>query len=120
MKKVLIMIQFFLLIAFSSQSYALEGQGKIVEVKTCGTGGTAYGWYNHVFFKLSDGNWFAFPGNNENRMAESNFNHSIVLMAFSMNLDVEVSATYSVINFCNTSASVLFNKSTDSLRVVRE
>ncbi|MEZ5525273.1 MAG: hypothetical protein R3E62_10000 [Pseudomonadales bacterium] len=119
MNKIVPVISLFLILVFSPLSHALQGQGKVEEIKICGTGSSSYGWYNYVFFKLSDGNWFGIYGNNENRNAEMNFNHSVLLTAFSMGLDVEVKANYGVVTACDTTVEMMFNNAVDILRVVR-
>lgn len=122
MKKLLIVAQFVMLIAFSSSSYALEGQGKIVEIQSCGSGLPASSWRNYFFFKLTDDNWFGLYGNHGTGDYDSNLNlnHSLLLTAFSMQLDVEVKATYSVITGCGITASIHYANSNDYLRIVRE
>lgn len=118
MKKIHCFLLVLVMCAVSLFSYALQGQGKVVEIKSCG-GANLSNWVSFVFFKLSDGNWFGIYANNTYAGLDSNFNHSILLTAFTMQLDVEVNATYGSITSCGTTAPMLWNKTTDYLRIIR-
>lgn len=118
MKKVLVVSQLALLLIFSSPSFALEGQGKIVEIQSCGSGLPDTTWRNYIFFKLTDGNWFGVYGNHGVGDYDSSLNHAILLTAFSMRLDVEVKATYSVVTGCGITASMHYANLNDYLRIV--
>lgn len=107
-----------LILVFSPLSHALQGQGKVEEIKSCG-GAQLNGWVSFVFFKLTDGNWFGIYANNTSAGLDSNFNHSLLLTAFSMQLDVEVNANYGALTSCGTTASMLWDNTTDYLRIVR-
>ena len=119
MKKVLIISQFLLVILFSPFNYAATGLGKVEEIKSCGSGDPDPGWMNYIFFKLSDDKWFGIFANHTSAGYDSNFNHSILLTAFSMNLDVEVNATYNTRTSCGVTANMLWNKSTDYLKITQ-
>lgn len=115
MKKLLLVIPLFLILAFSPVSHALQGQGKVEDIKICGSGIT-HGWQNYVFFKLSDGNWFGIYANhNTNGGAEGNFMHSLLLTAFSMQLDVEANFSETTLTLCGITANMFWNNTTDYL-----
>ena len=56
MKKFLLLSVFSFLLVFGNSSHALDGQGTIEEILTCGTGED--GWKEILMYRLSDGNWF--------------------------------------------------------------
>ena len=124
MKRFLAFSLFAALVIFGSTSHALNGQGTIEEILTCGTGED--GWKEILMYRLSAGNWCGVDTDwagtdNTNRMLdlESNTSTSLVMMAFTSGIPVQVRATYSTRTGCGHTVYTTWNKKDDYIRLVK-
>ena len=110
MKNKIIKIVAIGLCIFASQSYALDGSGKIEEFKICGAGGSWSTWNNYLLFKLSDGNWFGAYGNHGKYDADDSITHSAVMMVIANKWEVSVRATAGAKTVCGVTAHFIYNR----------
>ena len=122
MKKV-IFLSIFVFVIFVKSSHALDGQGTIEEILTCGTGDTR--WKQILMYRLSDGNWFGvyadWKGENAAQEAyarESNTDTSLVLLAFTSGKAVQVRANYSVHTGCGHTVHMTWNTKDDYIKII--
>ena len=106
-------------------SYAQEAKGVIEEIKICGTGLTSTTrWIRNLQFKV-DGLWFGIYADRhaDSLDRDNNITTSLLLMAYSQNLTIEVKATESwesSFKKCGNSQGAAFHgKGGDYIRLSR-
>ncbi|MBL4830979.1 MAG: hypothetical protein JKY55_13980 [Aliivibrio sp.] len=96
MKKLLITTSFLFTVFFSPLSSAVDAKGTIKEIQICGTGQQSGNqWIRVLQFKIAD-KWFATWADNygtTNSDLDNSISSSVLMMAYSQNLIVEVRAT---------------------------
>lgn len=119
MKKYQLILPMLLLFSLSPVTHALDGRGTIEEIVNCSRSGR---WRNILLFRLSDNKWFGIYANYYVSKAtdyDNNFSTSMVLMAFSANLPVQVRARSNkkVVTYCGVTVSMFHSKTNDYIKI---
>ncbi|MGF1763859.1 hypothetical protein [Aliivibrio kagoshimensis] len=126
MKKLLITTSFLFTVFFSPLSSAVDAKGTIEEMQICGTGSQSGNqWIRTLQFKI-DGKWFSTWADNygtSNSDLDNSISSSVLMMAYSQNLMVEIRATeawHAVHNKCGvTSGAIFHGNAGDYIRLVK-
>ncbi len=122
MKKYFTVLALLCALAIHGKAFALDGAGTIEEVRVCSFGDDRR--VNHVFFRLSDGQWFGTWGAYSETANTGNIANttvvSTVLTAYSSADFVEVRATHSTQTACGVTAAMLWKTDGDYIAMTRD
>lgn len=116
--KIVITLFAALLLSFNTAAYALDGTGKIVEVRSCVVN---VSWKSRVQFKLSDGNWFAVNAvhHGSPNIYSDTVSPALVMMAFSADYTVNVRATANVSTCGGITTNDVYTTANDYIHVIK-